>query len=345
MQITTILYSPLVWAAGKVKSSFTVNQETVAQVACNCIHAGGLARLDHSCDPKINAQVVPIPLEKAAEYKAIALKIPPFIDVCKANGTHYIGHFLFENETWQGEGKVIFANKDIHEGIFVDGLLEGEGKKLQANGTCYVGVFKEGRLNGRGSKILVDGSIFEGEFENDCLNGIGRKTIGKDIYEGHFKDDLLMGVGCKTFGLQQITYYGQFTADKLNGTGEIDIADKLICRGRFKDDKPLSVFSIVHASDPTVVFQGIFQYEEILNGSITGRGKKILIDQTVYEGYFEKGELKGYAKIIWADNSSVEGNFQNGAINGEGTYTSSAGLVRKGLIANNRLVYNQRLKV
>lgn len=60
-------------------------------------------------------------------------------------GNTYKGNF-YEGFLNGPEGKVIFANGDIHEGVFFQDVLEGEGKITKIDGTVIQGRFKEGYL-------------------------------------------------------------------------------------------------------------------------------------------------------------------------------------------------------
>ena len=49
---------------------------------------------------------------------------------------------------WIKKGKISYANEDIYEGDFKNGILDGTGKINYNNGTKYEGEIKNGKPNG-----------------------------------------------------------------------------------------------------------------------------------------------------------------------------------------------------
>ena len=86
-----------------------------------------------------------------------------------------------------------FANGDIYEGQFENGLRHGNGTLKFANGknNVYVGEFKNDKFEGKGI-LTVNDNIYEGPFLNGLLqNGFGyAKMANGDIYEGQFENGL-----------------------------------------------------------------------------------------------------------------------------------------------------------
>lgn len=54
-----------------------------------------------------------------------------------------------------GSGTCTYANKDIYEGEWLNGLKEGKGTYTLSNGDKYIGIFKNDLPNGDG--LFVQG--------------------------------------------------------------------------------------------------------------------------------------------------------------------------------------------
>jgi hypothetical protein len=115
------------------------------------------------------------------------------------NGDNYIG--CFENDLFNGLGKLIFSKNDTHD------------RK------SYTGEFKNGNKQGKGKFEWKTGSVFEGEYLNDSRNGLGKHQLASGkIYEGNFMDGKRSGNGTFTW-LSGDKYIGNFANDKPNGNG------------------------------------------------------------------------------------------------------------------------------
>ena len=72
-----------------------------------------------------------------------------------------------------GNYQIIYANGDIYEGEFKDGMLNGNGKIIRKDGNIFKGEFKDNKLNGHGiysgKYNNIYGNIFEGEFKDGKL--------------------------------------------------------------------------------------------------------------------------------------------------------------------------------
>ena len=70
-----------------------------------------------------------------------------------------------------GEGKLIFANKDIYTGKFNHDSISGYGSMSYSDGKIYVGEWKQNKRNGDGVLTLKSGDKFMGYFVDGFLNG------------------------------------------------------------------------------------------------------------------------------------------------------------------------------
>lgn len=88
-------------------------------------------------------------------------------------------------EGWiNGYGKMVFSNKDLYVGRFVENKFYGDGAYLFSNGNKYDGEFVDGKFNGLGSFYFANGDSYIGEFKEGEICGDGTLTIyekGKPI--------------------------------------------------------------------------------------------------------------------------------------------------------------------
>ena len=85
---------------------------------------------------------------------------------------HYYGHR--KNGEKDGEGVMIYVNKDIYSGQWKNGKKEGQGTYISNDtGMKFVGAFKGGNLI-NGNWIYPNGTFFEGNFDNNQPKGEGK---------------------------------------------------------------------------------------------------------------------------------------------------------------------------
>lgn len=104
------------------------------------------------------------------------------------NGNRYEGEYrnFFPN----GKGTFVDGrNGGTYKGDFVDGRWEGQGEMIFDNRDIYQGAFQGGKANGYGVfRKGADGRVFRGIWVDNCLlpanseNGLGA-TIGKTLAE------------------------------------------------------------------------------------------------------------------------------------------------------------------
>lgn len=82
-------------------------------------------------------------------------------------------------------GTYYYANGDVHEGDWKNGVAEGNGKTSidligiidYANGDKYVGEFSNDVKAGKGKFFYNNGDVYEGDWEDDAKNGKGNDPI------------------------------------------------------------------------------------------------------------------------------------------------------------------------
>ena len=105
------------------------------------------------------------------------------------NGNTYSGSWKFDK--FNGFGKHTWADGDIYEGKWQNGLMHGKGGTYTfSNGSVYSGEFQNGDFNGIGTFTCTDGAVYSGGFKDGLYHGLG-KLIKKDgsVLDGFFEKD------------------------------------------------------------------------------------------------------------------------------------------------------------
>ena len=57
---------------------------------------------------------------------------------------------------------MIYSNKDVYEGYWVDGKCEGHGKLIEKSGKWYNGEWKNNKYHGDGKEFIPKFGYYEG---------------------------------------------------------------------------------------------------------------------------------------------------------------------------------------
>jgi hypothetical protein len=178
------------------------------------------------------------------------------------DGSRYICNLV--NGLFEGEGKQIWPNGDVYEGIFEKGVYNGYGILATAE-YIYEGFFENGLMNGEGILKLKSGNTFQGLFRNGYLNGFGKiEYQNGDKYEGNIVDNLKSGAGTYIKSNGDV-YVGNFKRDIFKGFGTYSESNGNYYVGEFSDN----------------LFHGYGKYVS----------KDNVFDDDVYEGIFKNGNF------------------------------------------------------
>ena len=102
----------------------------------------------------------------------------------------------FQNDLFEGNGKIIFDKNEFYEGDFKSGKMTGNGYYKWKDNTSYEGEFLDGKKHGKGLFKWPDNSEYEGSYVNNIKEGYGeyRWPNGKK-YQGMFKNGEKHGKG------------------------------------------------------------------------------------------------------------------------------------------------------
>lgn len=187
------------------KKAVTQKKNELFQQASMQLHQAGLEGMEFGNElSKIDAIVSKILVEKVAKLSAAAApKVQPYGDATHTGALVLKKRFgqgktvwrdgtieqgVFNHDTLNGAGKRSFSDGTQEEGTFLDGFLHGKGKRLQDNAVTLTGQFEGGFLKS-GVMRFTNGTTRQGTFKNQELHGIGEWDLGSGRrFIGEFKD-------------------------------------------------------------------------------------------------------------------------------------------------------------
>ena len=209
---------------------------------------------------------------------------------------------------------ILYTNKLIFEGEYLNGKKNGKGKEYDYYGSLkFEGNYINGKRNGKGKEyinILEDKLIFEGEYLNGKRNGKGKEY--QYIYSKcclKFEGDYLNG---KIWNGKGYNSEGNIIFEINNGIGyikEYNRFKELIFEGEYVNGEKNGKGKEYDKSNGKVIFEG-----EYLNGKRwNGIGYKYDKNKT----YVIKNG-KGCVKEYEDDKLVFTGEYINGEKNGKG---------------------------
>ena len=125
----------------------------------------------------------------------------------KSNVYSFIGNF--KNGKKNGKGKIIYKDKGIYEGDFVDDEITGTGTYTWINNNQYTGTFLNGEMHGKGKYKWNNGSEYEGEYYRNKREGYGKLKYKNGLsFRGDFKNGKPEGIGTMEYKGKQ--FEGEF---------------------------------------------------------------------------------------------------------------------------------------
>ena len=153
-----------------------------------------------------------------------------------SEGNKYAGNW--ENDKFNGKGRLCSINGDYYEGDFSMGSIEGNGiyfsKKEKYK---YIGQFKHNKFHGKG-KIINENNelVYEGDYLEGYKHGFGKLIFeDKSYYEGNFFHNNLNGKG-KFFFKSGKSYHGNWKNNTMDGKGIFIWENKDKYKGEYKNN-------------------------------------------------------------------------------------------------------------
>ncbi len=99
-------------------------------------------------------------------------------------------------------------------GDIVDGKAQGQGKGVFDNGIVYEGLWSNNQRDGKGMQKWTDGSVYDGYFSNNKRSGKGTFTNkSNEKYIGEWLNDKRHGEGTLYDRKGKVRYKGEWKAD------------------------------------------------------------------------------------------------------------------------------------
>lgn len=113
-----------------------------------------------------------------------------------------------EGNCYDGNGKFLFENGDMFNGLWKKGLQDGYGVYDFRNGDVYKGAWKAGKMDGRGTYVYANGDKYIGMWKDAKMEGRGHfhwslpgDLMSNAIYEGNFKAGKPVNIEVKDTGV------------------------------------------------------------------------------------------------------------------------------------------------
>ena len=94
-----------------------------------------------------------------------------------------------------GKGAYKFANGDVYEGSYKEGLMHGKGNYNWKSGAKYSGDYSEDKRHGKGQYQFKSGDRYDGAWQENKMHGKGNYMyLNGDVYQGDYVSNKQHGV-------------------------------------------------------------------------------------------------------------------------------------------------------
>lgn len=138
--------------------------------------------------------------------------------------------------TRNGVGEMIFNNGVIYEGYWENDHFQGYGKVTFPDGQKYEGNWEKGKKSGFGQIVFFNGSTYVGYWKNDLAHGYGEMTFSKErIYVGDWVEGKREGRGLLVNTINNSYHVGEWVNNELV-EGVHALSDgKILYEGTFRE--------------------------------------------------------------------------------------------------------------
>lgn len=212
-----------------------------------------------------------------------------------ACGSEYKGGFKdFKRD---GDGKFVFSDNSVYEGMFFNGTRHGFGT-LVAFACCYKGYWDTDAMHGLGQLKCSNGTNVEGVWTKGNLKS-GKLSFNGGEYSGYMNQYGFNGRGTLTSKTGEVKK-GIWVLGKLEGPGEHLFGDGTLLTGNFKND--------LLEGDGCISTQ-LYDYKgNVAQSKPVGAGEMNFRDGNRYVGVFQIAK-KNVVKGIGANDCRFEGEF------------------------------------
>lgn len=212
-----------------------------------------------------------------------------------ACGSEYKGSFKdFKRD---GDGKFIFSDSSVYEGMFFNGTRHGFGT-LVAFACCYKGFWENDAIHGLGQLNCTNGTVVEGVWNKGNLRS-GKLTFNGGEYSGFMNQYGFNGKGTLTSKTGEVKK-GNWVLGKLEGPGEHLLPDGTLLTGTFKND--------LLEGEGSISTNLYFYKGSVIQSKPVGFGVMSFKDGSKYVGVFQIAK-KNVVRGIGANDCKFEGDF------------------------------------
>eukprot|EP00439_Symbiodinium_sp_Y106_P076570 s1480_g15.t1 len=137
-----------------------------------------------------------------------------------------------------GKATANYANGDIYEGLFENGIRHGQGTYTYLKGDVFSGTFDNNQKTGLGRIVYKKGGYYHGHFKGGKREGEGTfQYANGDIFSGYWKDGKKHGAGTYVFNKTKYEYKGEWKDGQIT-TGTWTLTDGTQYQGTFQSQKP-----------------------------------------------------------------------------------------------------------
>ncbi|GIX66220.1 MORN motif repeat containing protein [Babesia caballi] len=236
----------------------------------------------------------------------------------------------FNNNTFNGKGKLVNAGGDQYEGDFKDGKYNGRGKLTQVDGTVKIGYFRNNELCGVCSMIKTDGRIYVGKLHGDVLHGSGKLIYNNFVtFEGQWDRGIRDGQGAVTIKMSEKEADGVITIEGLWRDDYLVVTEVLLkfpsgCKYVGPLDVCTSLRKMIYTASYDESLYG--EAEEVFqtfDNRLLPHGKGIMktASGSTFDGDFLNGMRHGYGDMIFPNGVAYSGRWAFGAVHGPADVT------------------------
>jgi hypothetical protein len=247
---------------------------------------------------------------------------------------------------FSGNGRAVFRNGNIYEGIFDRGNMHGHGLMIWPNGVRYDGQFRYNALEGHATYAFPDGSSYVGAVSASLRHGHGTFTTPDGgSYTGEWVKGKRQGQGTMKYdahGLQ--VYTGSFEQDVRCGKGSMKYASGNVYEGCWSNDVRDGEGVMTWAGGAQV-YEGSWKEGQPSGAGrmqwhvkSAGSGSAQWQCSNMYYGTWRNGLREGSGTFTYADGSSYNGHWHLGMKHGHGVFVFGNGSVYNGRFDNDRMI-------
>ena len=171
-------------------------------------------------------------------------------------------------------------------------------------------------------------NLFQGIFNNGKLENLSYAIYSKNsiIYIGNFKNNLRNGSGKEIYLGTQVKNFSKFEGEYLNDIkifGTFYWKDGSYYKGAINNDEKFNGKGKYFWKKTNEIYEG-----EWYNGQMSGNGKMIYSDGSVYEGKFLENKKNGVGIYTWGEGGKCYiGEWKNDLMDGNGKFLDGDKLI------------------